>query len=188
MSLLRAGAAALCLLATVACGGPEDTLTAYDVSMVTLTDCSQVGQGGINCEDAEQLSQVTRTGRWILDHRGVDTFVLTTEDGKSVAGVYFANNCVPGDPNTVCTPACQGEGGSCHFARTRFTTVDPATGCAQETQRIVDSRVVDDQLVGLFIDLTVTEETCEVSLITQVEIQVTGTLSEEAVVAREGVQ
>jgi len=173
---------ALALVALVACGGdPEDTLSAFDVTLRTSSDCSQVGQGGVNCESEEDLLAVSTAGRWVFDYRGVDTFVLTTHTGKTVAGVYFRND------GRVTTRACEGQGGICHFARTRFTTSDANSECEQITERVVDVVAGDDgRLFGQMTDVSFTAETCGTSLITEVIIDVSGDVAEEPVRAREG--
>lgn len=174
--------ALVALLALGAGCAPEDTLLPFDVTLITLSDCSQVGQGGVNCEDEEDLQGVTLQGRWIFDYRGADTFAVTTESGKTIAGVYFAND------GRVETTACQGTGGVCHFARTRFAATDEATGCTKLTERVIDVVASDEGLLfGQMTDVSVVEE-CETSLITQVIIDVSGAELDEAVRSREGAQ
>lgn len=170
------------LFALVGCGEPEDTLAPFDVTLMTVSDCSQVGQGGVNCENEADLLEVSVSGRWVFDYRGVDTFIVTTHTGKSVAGVYFTND------GRVTTRSCQGEGGTCHFARTRFATTDEGTGCTQIIERVIDVVTADDgTLFGEMTDVAFTDETCGTSLITEVIVSLDGAAVEQAARVREGV-
>lgn len=161
------------------CGGDEDTLVAFDVTMTGVSDCEQVGQGGVNCADEAALGDVSVTGRWLFDYRGPDTFVLLSEDGRTVPGVYFAND------GRVTTTACLGGGGTCHFARVRSSGEDPQSGCPREEQRLVDLAIVDDTLTGEMFDEAFTAEGCETPIIRQLRVSVTGTRADDIVPARE---
>lgn len=175
-------AAVLCGLVggPVACAGDdEDTLQPFEVSLTTMSDCSQVGQGAVNCTDESALRALTTTARWVIDYRGPDTFVLLTDTGRTLPGVYFAND------GRVQTRSCTGEGGTCHFSRTRFAGEDPQSGCPRQLQRVVDLRTVDGELVGEASDVSFTEEGCESSLVRELLIEVTGVAVDEAVPARE---
>lgn len=164
-------------LALCACGD-EDKLTAFDVTLTTFSDCEQVGQGGANCADEAGLRAVSIEGRWLFDYRGADTFLLVTENGRTLPGVYFANN-------TEVTATCTGDGGVCHFARVRSSGEDPQSGCARQSQRLADLVVIEGALSGELFEESFTGEECETPQVRQVRIEVSGTVSEETVPARE---
>jgi hypothetical protein len=174
-SLLSIGALAL----LVGCGGPEDTLAAFDVTLVTFSDCSQVGQGGVNCTDEEELRSVTMAGRWIVDYRGIDTFSITTDDGRVLPGVYFNNDGRTQSPN------CAGQGGTCHFARTRSDEQDADTGCLRISERVIDVYVLDGEMSGQMSAVEFTDQSCGTPLIEELLVEVEGALVDEPVRARE---
>lgn len=159
--------------------GPEDTLQAYEVTITTTEDCSQVGAGPVQCADPEVLRQVSTTGRWIFDYRGVDTFALTTDTGRVLPGVYFSNN------GGLISESCTGQGGRCHFARSRTDSVDPNTGCLRIEERVIDVFDLDGALSGLMSDVIVSDESCGTSNVRQILIEVTGHPVDEPVHARE---
>lgn len=177
-SLSRAAFTLALALASSACGGEEDTVVPFDVTLTPFSDCEQVGQGGVNCATEDELRSVTVKGRWIVDYRGADTFVLLTEDGRTVPGVYFP------DTGQVETRACTGAGGTCHFARVRSASTDPQSGCPRNEERVVDLTVNDGQLTGEMSDIAFTEEGCGTSIIRELLIEVTGTEADEIVPAR----
>lgn len=161
------------------CGGPEDTLAAFEVTQVTFEDCSQVGAGAVQCADPAVLQALSTTGRWIFDYRGVDTFALTTDTGRVVPGVFFPND------GRVASESCTGQGGRCHFARSRTDSVAPDTGCLRIEERVIDVVVLDDQISGVMSDVIVSDESCGTSNVRQVLIEVSGRALAEPVHARE---
>lgn len=165
-------------LALAACGD-DDTLEAYSVRLTPISDCEQSGVGAVNCVDESQLSSVHVTGRWLFDYRGSDTFVLLTQDGRTLPGVYFAND------GRVQTSACTGGGGVCHFARVRSAEDEPGSGCLRQQQRLVDLTVVDGELSGVLFDETFTDDACDAPFVRQLRVALSGTLVEEDVLARE---
>ncbi len=169
---------AVAALPLPACGGEEDDLAAYEVTLTPRSDCEQVGQGGVNCVDEVELASVSRSGRWLFDYRGPDTFVLLTEDGRTLPGVYFAND------GRVSTTSCTGGGGVCHFARVRSSGEDPQSGCPREQQHLVDLAVVDGVLTGELFDEAFTAEGCATPIIRQLRVTLEGVLLDEAVPAR----
>ncbi len=175
------GGAVLLLMTVWGSGcGPTDTIKTFDVELVTLSECSQVGAGAVQCEDAEELARHTTIGQWIIDERAQDAFTLTTHQGRTLPGLYFANN-------SEVSEQCTGGGGTCYFARTRTDALDVESNCIEINQRALDS-VLDPEtntLNGLFSDITLTDENCGTPFVEEVIIQVTGTLSEESVYARE---
>lgn len=166
-------------LSLSACGGDEDTLAAFDVTLTPFSDCEQVGQGGVNCVDESALRAVSVQGRWLFDYRGPDTFVLLTENGRTVPGVYFSND------GRAVTSVCTGEGGVCHFARVRSSGEDPQSGCPRESQRLIDLTVMNGALSGELFEEAFTAEGCETSIIRQVRVELSGSLVDETVSARE---
>jgi hypothetical protein len=173
------GAAPLLALLLSACGG-EDTLAPFDVTLTAFSDCEQVGQGGVNCADEGALRAVSVEGRWVIDYRTGNTFVLVTENGRSLPGVYFAND------GRVATRACTGaEGGTCHFSRVRTTGEDPQSGCPRTEERVIDVVVADGQVQGQLSDVGFTAEGCGTPIIRELLVQVTGAAASEAVRARQ---
>ena len=173
------GLVALLLPSLFGCG-PVDTLTTFDVELVTFSDCTQVSLG-VTCEDEGTVREIVREGRWTFDDRGSSFFVLTTEDGKSLTGIRFP------DDGQVTTEACtgQGGGGECFFGRTRQDGIDPDTGCAITAQFQTDILIKDETLSAITADVVATEEDCEDVFISQVLVEVRGTLAENDVLARE---
>lgn len=168
----------IALLAS-ACGGDEDTLEAFRVTVTPVSDCEQSGQGPVSCVDEAELSAVSVTGRWVFDYVGADTFVLLTEDGRTLPGVYFA------DDGRVLTTACTGTGGVCHFARVRSAGEDAQSGCVRRKQRLVDLTILDGVLAGELFDESFTDETCDTSSVSQLRATLAGTRVDEDVLARE---
>lgn len=167
-------------LALAGCGGDDSSLRTYDIHLVTQSDCSQVGQGAVSCEDPEALAALSVSGQWVFDYRGADTFVVTTDEGRAVPGIFFNNT---GDIETT---ACTGQGGVCHFARARKDELDVESSCFKIRERVIDVYIQDDDtLTGQLSDVQFTDETCGTSLVTEVIVQVQGTLADETVAARE---
>ena len=159
--------------------GPEDSIEAYDVGIVTYSDCSQVGAGAVQCIDEGVLREVSTRGRWIVDYRDIDMFTLTTHTGRVLPGVYFAND------GRALSGSCNGEGGRCLFTHNRIDSVDERTGCLRTEERIVDVRVIDGEMTGEVSDVIATDPTCGTSNIREVLMEVTGHRVDEAVLARE---
>lgn len=179
MARLRALTLLAIALPLSACGGDEDPLEAFTVTLTPVSDCEQVGQGAVNCVDESELSAVSVTGRWVFDYVGADTFVLLTEDGRTLPGVYFSND------GRVVTTACTGGGGVCHFARVRASGEDAQSGCVRQEQRLVDLTISDGQLVGELFDESFTDEGCETAVVSQLRVSLSGTRVDEDVRARE---
>lgn len=167
-------------LALIACGD-DDAWVAFDVSYAATQDCAQVGANAVQCEDAAALAQTTYEGRWIYDYAGSNTLTLITDTGRFLPGVYFQND---GRLNTV---ACQGGGGTCHFARSRTESSDPQTGCIRIIERRVDVVLEGEQLAGELVEETMSDESCGTANIRQLIFQVNGSRVPEAVLAREEV-
>lgn len=179
----------------------EDNLSSFDVSLVDVEDCSQVGQGAVNCEDPETLNALERSGRWHLDDRGgenfiipVASFILTDENGTTLAGVHLPNN------GTIETLSCTGQGGECYVAQEQRQGVDAESGCAEIVVEGADFFVIDGALEGMVVyqrsvgfDLVCDEEgNCQQAAIegceTYVSVattEVRGSVTEDAVLARE---
>lgn len=160
--------------------GPTDSIKTFDVELVTISECSQVGAGAVQCEDEAELATHTIFGQWIIDERASDAFTLTTHQGRTLPGLYFANTSEISDQ-------CRGQGGTCYFARTRTDELDVENNCIQINQRALDS-VLDPEtntLGGIFSDITLTDENCGTPFVEEVIIEVTGTLTDESVYARE---
>jgi len=168
------------LTLSVGCG-PEDTLTAYDVVLTPESDCRQVGQGAVQCEDEAEIGQVSTQGRWVFDERDATSFLLNNHEGRVLAGIHFQN-----DGSVANTNACTGDGGTCYFARTEAVSYDVETACQLYEQHIVDT-VIDDEggLSGVVILVTFTDEACVNSLITEKRLSVSAQLAEDVVLARE---
>lgn len=166
-------------LLSAACG-PTDTIKTFDVELVTISECSQVGAGAVQCEDESELENHTIFGQWIIDERAPDAFTLTTHRGRTLPGLYFPNN-------SEISAQCTGQGGICYFARTRTDELDVENNCIQINQRALDSVLTPETntLSGVFSDITLTDENCGTPFVEEVIIQVTGTLSDESVYARE---
>lgn len=177
-------------LGLCACG-EDDHLAAFDVELVTISDCFQRIDTTVNppaplpvsCEDTEALLAVTVLGRWIFDYRGRDTFVATTHDGRAVPGVFFAND---GQVLVSQRSPCQGQGGTCHFARTRTDETDLETGCLRISERVIDVVVNEGTITGEVTDVQVSEDGCgDTSVINEEVVSVEGVLANEVVRARE---
>lgn len=176
----RALASLALALLLAACGDEEGSLAAFAVTLQPVFDCEQVGQqGNVNCADEEDLAAVSVQGRWVFEYRGPDTFVLLTEDGRTLPGVYFNDN------GRVITNACTGAGGVCHFARVRSSGTDPGTGCLRQTQHLVDLTIADGQLEGMMFDEAFTAEECTSPFRRQLQVALFGALVETDVFARE---
>ena len=178
-SLLALAVATWALLAASGCG-PQDTIKAFDVELVTSSECSQVGVGAVQCEDPDELARHTILGRWIIDERDNEAFILTTHRGRSLPGLFFPNT-------SEVTTQCNGSGGTCYFARSRTDVFDTDINCVEISQRAFDSVFVPETgvLSGVFSDITVTDENCGTPFVQELLINVTGTLVDEAVLARE---
>jgi hypothetical protein len=163
----------------LACGGDEETVFPFEVTLRTMEDCSVLGQGALNCADEASLQALEITARWVFDYRGRDTFVLLTDTGRTLPGVYFRNN------GNLVTGACGGEGGTCLFSRTTSSGDDPQSGCPRVVQHVVDVRAVDGELVGQTVSFSATEEGCGTQLQRRLAVEVRGVALDEAVHARE---
>jgi hypothetical protein len=167
----------------------EDPLQAFDIVLVTISDCSQVGSNAVQCEDEEELQELQRTGRWVVEDQGgglppiVNSgyFVVTTEDGSSYTGLHFQND------GSTATESCNGEGGVCYFARTRSDSVDPNTECLTIHETSLDFRNMGGILKGVVTQTRFTDESCGTSTVGQVITSVNGVILAESVMAREGV-
>jgi hypothetical protein len=178
MALPRVLASLSFALLLSACGS-EGTLATYAVTLQTIFDCERVGQqGNVSCADEDALAAVRVTGRWVFEYIGRDTFVLLTDDGRTLPGVYFT------DTGRVQTNACTGTGGVCHFARVRSSGSD-TNGCLRQSQYLVDFTVNDGALSGILFDETFTAEGCASPFLRQMQGSITGELVETDVFARE---
>jgi hypothetical protein len=169
------------LAACVLACGPVDTLAAFDVTLVVSSDCVVVGAGSADCIGEDATVGLLRTGRWTIDHRnGYNAlfFVLTDEEGRAITGVHFPNS---GDP---ATNKCVGQGGECYFATTSVTTTD-ADGCDETRETVVDGFVTGDVINALEVYTRLNGDACEEAIQEQVLTDVTGTRSDDAVLARE---
>ncbi len=160
--------------------GEKDTLKAFDVEMIVQSDCRQVGQGAVQCEDEGDLAIIQTLGRWIVDERDGGSFLLNTHDGRVLPGILFEN-----DGQVATTNSCLGDGGKCYFARTEEASYDVENACEQIEQHIIDAVLDSDgNLNGLMINVTFTAEGCVNSLITERRIEFSGVPSDEVVAAR----
>jgi hypothetical protein len=173
-------AAALC-----ACGVAVEPLEAFDVVLVPAVQCTR-NASARDCVDPAVLAQQRIKGRWIFEHAPQQTFALTTEKGTSVTGVSFNDDgqltnldqILEGQP-------CKGEGGLCYFARRRFESTDPDTGCTRFGQAVtVIRRIADGTLVARIGEIQGTDEQCGTSTVVERVHDVTGVLSDEPALAR----
>lgn len=168
--------------------GPADNLQAFDVELQVVSDCTQVAQNAVQCTDEEELAAVTRSGRWYVEDLGganalnpLNNFILTTDRGRSITGVHFANTGALAE-----TESCKGEGGECYFAQTREDFLDEVTACQETFATAFDFRIeADGTLVGLGQDVRIADEGCGTPSVGQVLTGVTGLPADDTVLARE---
>jgi len=187
--------------ATSAGCGPEENLSAFDVSIVAVDDCVQVGQGAVSCADPEELSKLVQRGRWILDDRGGEnmivplaSFILTDESGATLPGYHLPND------GTYPTSSCTGQGGQCYLAQDAWESVNKETGCPVVEATGADFFVFEQKLEGISVfqhaegfQLVCDEdgncsqnavEGCE-TFVSIATAKVTGTAAKDLVLARE---
>jgi len=168
-------AATIILLALLSGCGPS--LVAFEVTEVKTSDCTQNASNQVQCFDPESLSIAQNIGRWTIDYTG-DKFVLTTASGETMPGLHFSDN------GRVISDTCIGEGGQCHFARTRVDSLDPASGCFVIEDRVIDVRVVEGVLSGTRSEVRFIEG-CDQASVREVVTNVSGEVLDEPVLARE---
>ncbi len=175
----------LVLWACVA-GCAPDPLSAYDVVLTTTFDCTQVGQGAVQCTDDETLAALTVTGRWVIEDKGganllnpLSDFILTAETGRTVTGVHFVDGAAE-------TTSCTGQtAGQCYFGRKTASVFDEDVTCTEISDYAYDFLIDGDDLAGISAETRVTEETCGTSVVSQTIVSVVGVRSDDVVYARE---
>jgi hypothetical protein len=165
-------------LALLGCGG-GDNVAAFDIVEVVDSDCSQGESGQINCIDPATFQDVERIGRWTIETVDADHFVLTTENGRVLPGVQFANN------GRILSDQCTGQGGRCFFTRSRTDTLEAQTGCVRIVDRVIDVVIQDGVLTGQRSDVQFVDD-CDASNVRQQIVRVEGVEVDEPIRAREG--
>jgi hypothetical protein len=165
------------------CGGDEDTLSAFNITIKTVESCREVGSGAEQCDDPEALAEVSQKGVWILDDRSSATFVLSTEDGRVLPGIKGAPDA--------------GEG-TRYVARSRRQETDAQTQCADFEDLIVDLILNEEKIEGEIFQQTYHGDVallegralpnnpdCPNPTVANTTMSVKGSLRDETVVARE---
>lgn len=186
------------LLSVFCCLGPAgcaaDMFQSFDVVLAVQSDCSQTGSNDIQCADEELVSVQSTTGRWVLEDRGganainpVGDFLLTTEVGVPVSGLYFSVQPVADGEEDPYPPICSGNiGQRCYLAFLDSTIVDVEVGCQDTLQTIYAFRIDDEGIMrGEMTEQQLTAEGCGASFVSQRITSVVGTLAESDVLARE---
>jgi len=168
--------AAILLLS--ACGGSE--IIAFSVTETKVSDCTQNPSNQVQCFDPDSLAIAKNIGRYTIEYVG-DRFILTTATGQTMAGIHFVDN------GRTVSNTCIGEGGQCHFARTRVDSTDPVSGCTTILDRIIDVRIIDGEMLGTFSDRRFVND-CDQANVREVLIDIRGQELPEAISAREGLE
>lgn len=186
----------LAFTATAGCG-PVDNLTAFDVEVTVFSDCSQTASSAPQCGDEEQLRSTTRFGRWYIEDLGganalipLSQFILTDDQGRSVTGIHFVDNGAVTE-----TDSCDGSGGECYFARTQVDEANPddpdnlPENRCSTFARAYDFKIdFEGNISGIWQDVQIENEVCSTPFVGQVLAEVRGTVVDEEVMAREGLQ
>jgi hypothetical protein len=156
-----------------ACGSSTGTLTAFNVTLQLISDCSQAGSGAIQCEDLETATAVNESGVWFLEQKEGRTFILTNHQGETIKGVGAFNE----------------DSGDIYQARKYEEEVDTSDGCHNFTDKFYDIVLKDNEMTGaLTIAQTGGSELesadCDVLWAHEIKYLVKGTQSDEVVPGR----
>jgi hypothetical protein len=192
-ALLRSGARAprvfvvvvggVVALALGACA-PETTLTAYDMFVTPFSSCTFRATAPPTCADEATLRATLGRVRWVVDDRDDQSFLVTTDDGSSIAGMRL-----PNDGASLSAPGCGGEGGTCLFARRMTTTIEPESQCQVFAIRAIFVHTTDDgrTLRGEAFEQAGTGNTqtqpCATSTATEVRAELIGFREDEPALA-----
>jgi hypothetical protein len=173
LSLLAAG-----------CGVSTQPLEGFDVVIKPTQECTLTGATSRACTDPATLAQQTTKGRWIFEEGANETFDLTTEDGITLPGIYFA------DDATVLNQApCigKGNGAVCYFARRKFSSSDPKNnGCTTFGELVaILLRTADTTFSGTLTDTNGKDQSCGTATVSQNIFSIEGTRQNDASLARQ---
>ena len=140
-------------------GGCAASIEAFAVTLRPTLRCNLTGGTSLSCADTADLDAQRTRGTWVFEHGANRTFSLALERGATLVGVSFFDDGV-----TLAEPPCDGQGGTCYFARRRFESVDANTGCARLGELVVIVRRSDeDTLEGIVSDALSSDERCGTS-------------------------
>jgi hypothetical protein len=179
---------ALAVVALAACG-QEPLIVAYDVELAQISDCRQTGQS-TQCTTDDELDDTVLRGRWYVEDRDGGKFLLTLEDGATLAGLSFPNDgtnflVVEAADHPGAAVGCTGEGGTCFFARNGASGTDVSTGCARKDEHAIILHELEGVLRGEVVDAFSTDVACETASAAVAVVDVTGVLVDEPSLARE---
>ena len=158
------------------CGFLPERLEAFDVTLVPETQCTTMAAVNI-CVDPQVLAEQQTRARWIVEHADNASFLLTTHEGDTLAGVLFADDGI-----TLNEAPCVGSssgGGLCYFARVREESRDERNNdCNTFDERtIIIRRGERESIEALASDVTGTDANCAASTVVQSRLHVLGALA-----------
>ena len=170
----------LCLAA--GCGVSSKPLEGFDVAIVPTRECTTTGATSQDCTDPAALAQQSTTGRWIFERAPAQSFLLTTEAGFTLPGIYFAD-----DIQTLNQAPCVGAGGICYFARRKTDSIDPNNNnCNKFTELVaILRRTEEGSFSGILSDTQGSDASCGTANLTEHVSNVTGKRADEPALARE---
>ncbi len=185
---MKRALASLLIVGASACGQPEP-IVAYDVELAQLSDCRQTGQS-TQCTTDDELDDTIRRGRWYVEDRDAGKFLLTLEDGATLAGLSFPNDgqnilLVEAADHPGTAVGCSGEGGTCFFARNGSSGTDLSTGCARNDEHAIILHELEGTLLGEVVDAFSTDVECATASAAVAVVGVTGVKVDEPSLARE---